>query len=44
VGAYAPTRSIRLTDLGHFEGRLRRVFEGEYWRPDRWTEFHFLRR
>lgn len=36
-----PTHSIRLTDLGHFEGRLGRVFEGEWWRPDLWTEFRF---
>ena len=36
-----PTRSIRLTDLGHFEGRLDRVFAGEWWRPDLWTEFRF---
>jgi hypothetical protein len=31
-------RSIRLTDLGHFERRLERVFHGQWWRPDRWTE------
>jgi hypothetical protein len=36
-----PTRSIRLTDIGHFEGRLDRVFDGEWWRPDLWTEFRF---
>jgi hypothetical protein len=36
-----PTRSIRLTDMGHFEGRLDRVFPGEFWRPDLWTEFRF---
>lgn len=36
-----PVRSVRLTDLGHFEGRLERVFEGEWWRPDRWTEIRF---
>jgi len=34
----APTRSMRLTDIRHFERRLGRVFEGEWWRPDRWTE------
>jgi L-ascorbate metabolism protein UlaG (beta-lactamase superfamily) len=33
-----PARSVRLTDLGHFERRLERVFDGEWWRPDRWTE------
>jgi len=37
----APTRSLRLADLGHFEGRLDRVFGGEWWRPDLWTEFRF---
>ncbi len=36
-----PSRSIRLSDLGHFEGRLDRVFGGQWWRPDRWTEFYF---
>jgi hypothetical protein len=36
-----PTRSIRLTDIGHFEGRLDRVFAGEWWRPGPWTEFRF---
>jgi hypothetical protein len=40
----APTRSIRLTDLRHFERRLEHVFDGEHWRPDRWTEFRFPRR
>lgn len=39
-----PAQSIRLTDLEHFERRLGRVFEGEWWRPDRWTEFRFPRR
>jgi L-ascorbate metabolism protein UlaG (beta-lactamase superfamily) len=34
----APTRSIRLTDIRHFERRLERVFDGPWWRPDRWTE------
>lgn len=34
----APTRSIRLTDIRHFEQRLERVLHGEWWRPDRWTE------
>ena len=33
-----PAESVRLTDLAHFERRLERVFEGEWWRPDRWTE------
>ncbi len=36
-----PTRSILLTDIGHFEGRLDRVLDGEWWRPDLWTEFRF---
>lgn len=39
----APTRSILLSHIGHFENRLGRVFEGEWWRPDRWTEFRFPR-
>ena len=34
----APTRSMRLTDIRHFERRLERVFDGPWWRPDRWTE------
>ncbi len=34
----APTRSMRLTDIRHFERRLERVFDGRWWRPDRWTE------
>jgi L-ascorbate metabolism protein UlaG (beta-lactamase superfamily) len=33
-----PAQSVRLTDLRHFERRLERVFDGEWWRPDRWTE------
>jgi L-ascorbate metabolism protein UlaG (beta-lactamase superfamily) len=36
-----PARSVRLTDLAHFERRLERVFDGEWWRPDRWTELRF---
>jgi hypothetical protein len=35
------TKSIRLTDLSHFEGRLERVFDGEWWRPEKRTEFRF---
>lgn len=38
-----PTRSLRFTDLEHFEERLEAVFEGPWWRPDRWTEFHVPR-
>jgi L-ascorbate metabolism protein UlaG (beta-lactamase superfamily) len=34
----APSRSMFLTDIRHFERRLERVFDGEWWRPDRWTE------
>jgi L-ascorbate metabolism protein UlaG (beta-lactamase superfamily) len=34
----APARSMLLTDIRHFERRLERVFDGEWWRPDRWTE------
>ena len=37
----APTRSMRLADLGHFEARLERVFDGDWWRPDIGTEFLF---
>jgi hypothetical protein len=37
----AETKSIRLTDIGHFEGRLSRVFDGEWWRPEKGTEFRF---
>ncbi|MDA0311310.1 MAG: hypothetical protein O2992_04245 [Gemmatimonadetes bacterium] len=36
-----PATSIVLTDFAHFESRLERVFSGEWWRPDRWTEFRF---
>jgi L-ascorbate metabolism protein UlaG (beta-lactamase superfamily) len=33
-----PSRSLRLSDLRHFERRLERVFDGEWWRPERGTE------
>lgn len=36
-----PTKSIFLTDLRHFERRLERVFDGDWWRPDKGTEFRF---
>lgn len=36
-----PTRSIMLTDIGHFQDRLSRVFDGESWLPDLGTEFTF---
>jgi hypothetical protein len=36
-----PTRSIRLADLRHFEARLGRVFDGEWWRPEIGTELRF---
>ena len=39
----APTRGIMLSDLGHFQDRLERVFDGEWWRPELWTEFRFPR-
>lgn len=39
----APTRSIMLSDIGHFEARLQRVFDGGWWRPELWTEFRFPR-
>lgn len=37
----APTRSIALSDLGHFQSRLARVFEGTSWLPEIGTEFVF---
>ena len=39
----SPTKSVMLSDIGHFEARLQRVFDGEWWRPDHWTEFRFPR-
>jgi hypothetical protein len=33
-----PARALPLADLPHFEHRLERVFDGEWWRPERWTE------
>ena len=33
-----PARGLRMADLPHFERRLERVFHGEWWRPERWTE------
>lgn len=39
----APTRSIFLSDIGHFEDRLDRVFDGPFWRPEIGTEFRFPR-
>jgi len=35
------TKAIRVSDLGHFESRLKRSFEGESWRPEKRTEFRF---
>ena len=35
------TQSVRLLDVGHFERRLERVFDGEWWRPEIGTVFHF---
>lgn len=40
----APTRSIFLSDIGHFEDRLEHVFDGPFWRPEIGTEFRFSRR
>jgi hypothetical protein len=37
----SPPRSVMFTDLGHFEGRLARVFPGQFWRPERGTVFRF---
>ena len=39
----APTRANMLTDIGHFQDRLERVFDGEWWRPEVGTEFRFPR-
>ena len=41
VPAAESPRSLRLTDIGHFEARLQRVFDGEWWRPAPATEFRF---
>lgn len=38
----APTAPVPLTDLGEFERRLARVYDGPVWRPDRFTEFRFV--
>jgi hypothetical protein len=38
-----PTKAIMLSDIGHFQNRLERVFDGEWWRPELWTEFRFPR-
>lgn len=38
-----PTRSIMLSDIGHFQNRLERVFDGEWWRPEIGTVFRFPR-
>lgn len=38
-----PTRSIMLSDIEHFEDRLRRVFDGDFWRPEIGTVFRFPR-
>ena len=38
---HSPAESVLGTDLGHFEERLVRVFDGQWWRPDIWTEFRF---
>jgi hypothetical protein len=43
VSIEEPARSIGMTDIAHFERRLARVFDGAWWRPDRWTEFRFPR-
>jgi len=37
----AETESIRFSDIEYFERRLERVFDGEWWRPELWTEFRF---
>ena len=30
-----------LSNFAHFENRLERVFDGEWWKPELWTEFRF---
>ena len=35
------TRSIAMADISHFESRLSRVFDGDFWRPDIGTLFRF---
>ncbi len=37
------TRAIMLSDIAHFEDRLGRVFDGEFWRPEIGTVFRFPR-
>lgn len=36
-----PSRSMSTTDMAHFEGRLRRVHSGRFWRPEIGTVFLF---
>jgi hypothetical protein len=38
-----PTRSVMLSDIGHFQDRLERVFDGPWWRPEIGTEFRIGR-
>jgi hypothetical protein len=38
------TKSITMTDIGHFQRRLERAFDGDWWRPEIGTEFRFPRR
>ena len=40
-GDTGPLRASPMTDHAEFDRRLTRVFEGQWWRPDRWTEFRF---
>ena len=35
------TRSIMMADIDHFEARLARVYDGEFWRPEIGTVFRF---
>lgn len=41
VPIYEQTKAVMLTDLSHFERRLTRVFDGEWWRPEIGTVFRF---
>ena len=36
-----PMKASPMTDHREFDRRLERSFTGEWWRPERWTEFRF---
>lgn len=37
----APTAAIGMSDMAYFQGRLSSVLDGEWWRPEIGTVFHF---